>query len=133
MTDHTAFIQSLYAAFSRGDLAFILSNSAPDIEWVSNCDPTTVPWAGRRTGIAGATAFFELLTSNIDFELFTQDRFYPSGDAVIVVGRTRARHKSGGRGVFDCQWAHVFTVTDGKLARFEEFYDSAAIARALAA
>lgn len=45
---------------------------------------------------------------------------------------TRARLKSSG-GVFDCDWAHVFTVKNGRLSRFRAFYDAAAIVGAIAA
>jgi len=131
MTDQVTFIQSLYAAFGRGDLDTILKNCDPAIEWVSNGTAGTIPWAGAHTGVAGAARFFELLAASLDFEAFEPRQFFPSGDTVIVLGRSRARHKHAGKGVFDCEWAHVFSVRDGKLARFQEFYDTAAIERAL--
>ena len=133
MTDTVTFVQSLYAAFGRGDLKSILDVSDPAIEWVSNGSPTTIPWAGTHTGHAGATEFFVALGGHLDFEAFEPRQFLPSGETVAVLGRTRARHKNAGQGVFDCEWAHFFTIRNGKLVRFQEFYDTAAIEHALAA
>ena len=48
----------------------------------------------------------------------------------MVLGHTKARFRTGAQGVFDSDWAHVFTVKDGKLAAFREFYDTAAMERA---
>lgn len=132
MADNCSFIRSLYAAFGRGDVKTILDNVDPSIEWISNGDAKAIPWGGRRKGVAGTAYFFKSLSENLDFEIFEPRDFFDAGDTVIVIGRTRARLKSSG-GVFDCAWAHVFTVKNGKLSRFREFYDTAAIVSAIAA
>ncbi len=131
MVDHAAFVGSLYAAFGRGDLGFILEQCAADIAWESNCDADRVPWGGRREGLAGVTAFFQNLTGHLEFEVFEPGPPRVSGDTIFVLGRTRARHRHAGQGVFDCEWVHVFTMADGRLARFQEFYDTAAVEHAL--
>lgn len=133
MTDNSNFIRSLYDAFGRGDVTTILDNLDPSIEWASNGDGKIIPWGGKRSGVAGAASFFQALSDNLDFELFEPRLFLDAGDAVTVLGRTRARVKKPGGGTFDSEWAHVFTVKDGKLARFQEFYDTAAIVAAIAA
>jgi ketosteroid isomerase-like protein len=77
--------------------------------------------------------FFAALIGTVEIEAFEPRSFFPSGDTVLVLGHTRARHREAGRGVFASDWAHVFTVRDGRQAGFQEFYDTAAIERALAA
>lgn len=124
-------IRSLYAAFGRGDVKSILDALDPSIEWLSNGDASIIPWGGRRGGLAGAASFFEALADNLDFEAFEPREYFEDGDTVVVLGRTRARVKSGG--VFDSDWAHVCTFRNGKLLRFREFYDTKSIADALAA
>ena len=124
-------IRSLYDAFGRGDVKRILDNLDPAIEWVSNGDGGTIPWGGRRGGVAGAASFFQSLADNLDFEAFEPREFFEAGDTVTVLGRTKARVKKGG--VFDSEWAHVFTLRGGKLIRFREFYDTKSIADAIAA
>lgn len=132
MSANPDFIRSLYAAFGRGDVKAILDNLDSSIEWTSNGDGALIPWGGARRGISGAASFFQALADNLDFEAFEPREFFDAGDVVTVIGRTRARVKKSG-GVFDCQWAHVFVVRGGKLASFHEFYDTAAMERAIAA
>ena len=133
MTDNPAFVRSLYDAFVRGDLQTILDNVDPAIEWVSNGSGESIPWGGTRSGRAGVASFFQALGDNLDFEAFEPRQFLDAGDAVTVLGRSRARSKGNGGGTFDSEWVHIFTIRDGKVARFEEYYDTAAIERAIAA
>jgi len=123
-------IRSCYAAFQRGDMKTIFDALDPAIDWVSNGDDKVIPWAGRRRGVEGAAAFFQALGEALDFELFEPQDFHLSGDTVAVVGRTRARVRASG-GRFDSAWAHVFTVRNGRLVAFREFYDTLSIAGAL--
>ena len=125
-------IRSLYTAFGRGDVKSILDRLDAEIEWVSNGDCKVIPWGGRRGGIAGAASFFQSLADNLDFEAFEPRDFFEAGETVIVLGRTKARVKKGG-GVFDSEWAHVFTLKNGKLLRFREFYDTKSIVDAIVA
>ncbi|MCX7381614.1 MAG: nuclear transport factor 2 family protein, partial [Alphaproteobacteria bacterium] len=125
--DNTALVQEAYAAFGRGDVAALLATCADDIVWVSNGDPAVIPWVGTRRGHAGVVEFLTGLGTNLDFEAFEPRKFVASGDMVVVIGFTQARLKSGKRGLLASEWVHLFTVHDGKLARFQEFYDTAAI------
>ena len=42
-------VQEIYAAFGRGDVAFIVSQLTDDIHWVSHFD-SVVPWSGDFSG-----------------------------------------------------------------------------------
>jgi len=132
MPDNKAFVQSLYAAFMRGDIAFILANAAESIAWSSNDSTGVVPWGGARQGRQAVRRFFEILAENLDFEIFDPQRFGADGGLVFVHGRTVAKVKSTGRR-FDTEWVHVFTIEGGRVTRFEEFYDTAGVTPALRA
>ncbi len=127
MPDNSAFVRSLYEAFGRGDVQTILDNVDPAIEWISNGNGETIPWGGERSGQAGVASFFQALGDHLDFEVFEPRQFLDAGEAVTVLGRSRARFKTGGGGVFDSEWAHIFVIKDGKLSLFREFYDTSAI------
>jgi ketosteroid isomerase-like protein len=133
MTDNVAFIRSLYDAYRRGDVNTILDSLDPSVEWVSHGDGALIPWGGRRSGRAGAASFFQALADALDIEAFEPRRFLASGDTAMVTGRTRARAKGRGGEALDLEWAHVFALVGGKVKRFEEFYDSQAAAKAMAA
>jgi len=124
-------VRSLYTAFGRGDVKTVLDNLDPAVTWSSNCGPA-IPWGGTRHGIAGAASFFEALGGNLDFEKFEPREFFAADGTVIVLGHTQARPKRNGHR-FDSDWVHVFTIANGKVVRFREFYDTAAVAAALTA
>ena len=132
MTDNKTLVQSLYAAFGRGDVPFILAALDEAADWVSNDSSGKIPWGGARRGHAGALEFFQTLGGALDFEAFEPRLFAAENDLVFVQGRTRAKVKATGR-TFDSEWTHVFTIVDGKVKRFQEFYDTLAIAGALPA
>lgn len=131
MSDNVRFVQDLYAAFGRGDVAAVLAGCAEGVEWASNADPSYAPWGGRRVGHEGATAFLVALGDNLDIEIFEPQNFYDAGSAVIVTGRTIARARRSGRPLAS-DWAHVFDLDGGKVTRFREFYDTQGIAAAMA-
>ncbi|MGQ0445529.1 MAG: nuclear transport factor 2 family protein [Beijerinckiaceae bacterium] len=131
MTDNSVRVRSLFESFGSGDLKSILDHLDPSIEWISSTSARAIPWRGRHSGVDGAAYFFKALTDNLDFEVFEPRQFFAAGDNVTVLGRTLARVKGTGK-KFDSEWAHVFTFKSGKVARFQEFYDTAAIVNAIA-
>ena len=60
-----ALIQSLYAAFGRGDIATIITAVAPDIEWRLNGSRSDHPLLGTWKGPQGVQAFFDGLTDQL--------------------------------------------------------------------
>jgi ketosteroid isomerase-like protein len=57
---NVALIQSVYDAFKRGDLPFILARLTEDVDWTLE-GPSIIPYAGKRKGIAQVKEFFEAL------------------------------------------------------------------------
>jgi uncharacterized protein len=121
-------IQSAYAAFGRGDIQSLLALIDPQVEW-DNPGPREVPWAGSFRGHDGVGAFFSALGASVDFEAFGPQTFFAQDDRVVVLGTERARVKRTGK-TFDNPWAHAFTLAGGKVVKFHEYSDSAAVAAA---
>ena len=55
--------------------------------------------------------------------------FVAQGDKVVSLGHYRWRVKSTGQ-EYSSDFAHVFTVSDGKITGFQEYTDTASAARA---
>jgi ketosteroid isomerase-like protein len=60
---------------------------------------------------------------------FEPREFIAQGDKVVSLGHYRWRVKTTGR-EFSSDFAHVFTVRDGKIVSFQEYTDTASAARA---
>jgi uncharacterized protein len=125
-----SLVQSLYAAFGRGDVPFLLDAVTEDVDWTL-FGPTSIPYAGNFKGRDGVGRFFSLLGGSLEFQAFEPRKFISEGDTVVVLGRERATVRATGR-VFDVEWVHVFVVRDGKAAKFTEYTNSADVAAAFA-
>jgi ketosteroid isomerase-like protein len=121
-------IRAVYAAFSRGDVPGLLIVLADDVDWFTP-GPSQIPYAGTFRGKGGVAEFFRLLSENEDVQIFEPERFFADGDIVIVLGRYAARVKSTGR-TAQTDWVHAFTLRDGKVAKYREYYDTARFANA---
>ncbi|MES1158742.1 MAG: nuclear transport factor 2 family protein [Terricaulis silvestris] len=119
-----AFVESLYAAFGRGDVSFIMANVAPNVVWDMTGRPEDYPRFGKREGPAGVGAFFQMLVDNEEFTEFQVTEMREAGDKVYVLGHLSARMKKNGKSL-TTDWIHIFTVKDGKVAAFKEFLDTA--------
>jgi ketosteroid isomerase-like protein len=124
-------VQEMYAAFSRGDVAFILGCLSPDATW-SVDGPAGLPFFGDRKGSPGVSKFFQDISSHLDIHEFRPEQFLAVGDTVIVLGFERGKAKKTGKS-FEGHWAHVFTFKSGLVASFREYCNSAAFADAMRA
>ncbi len=117
-------IQQAYAAFGRGDISALLSLLTDDVEW-SQPGPSAIPFAGTRHGREGATEFFSLIGEMLEFEQFVPREFVAQGDTVVVLGYERSLVKQTGRTI-EQEWVHVYTLSNGKIAKGRLFEDTAA-------
>ncbi len=122
-------VKAAYAAFGSGDIPALLALLAADVEWhgVYGTGPH-VPTSGRRRGMAAVDAFFGQVAEHVHFWTFEPKEFIATGDKVVALGHYRATTSQGGE--FDSDFAMVFTVKHGKVTRFQEFCDGAAISAA---
>jgi ketosteroid isomerase-like protein len=122
-------VQSLYAAFMRGDVDFILGRSTPDVTIGLDGRPSDAPMLGHHKGHAGMRDFFRILAESHDITAFTPQEFYSDGDKVFVVGHyTWVMKPSGVKGGSD--WFHIWTIRDGKAASCRSLNDTALLAQA---
>lgn len=132
MTDkanaNTELVQSGYEKFGSGDIAGLLELFSDDIEWRT---PTieNAPYTGERSGKAGASEFFKLLNASEEITRFEPLEFIAQNDRVVVLGEAEATVRSTGK-KYETEWIHVFGVHDGKITEFQEFQDTASVARA---
>src|SRR5437868_4756081 len=125
---NTQIVKNMYDAFGRGDIGTILNSLADDAEWTVH-GPASIPTSGTYRGAAGVSNFFKKLSETIDFEPFTVQQYVEQGDTVVALGSYGGRSKNLQK-PFRSNWAMVFTLRGGKVARFEEHTDTAAVAEA---
>lgn len=114
-----------YEALGRGEIPAMLDLMTDDVEWTLQ-GPSAVPFTGTRRGREGVAEFFSLLGENLEFQQFEPREFVVQGDTVVVLGYERSLIKPTGR-TFEQEWAHVYTLRDGRIAGGRFFEDTAAL------
>jgi uncharacterized protein len=125
---NTNIVQDLYENFKTGDIKALLSLLSDDIEWQLP-EIENVPFAGKRRGHEQMGQFFASLVDTQEVQHFEPREFIAHGDKVVALGHYAWHVKSTGR-EFGGDFAHVFTMCNGKVIRFHEYMDTAAAAAA---
>jgi ketosteroid isomerase-like protein len=123
-------IQDAYAAFGSGNIDALLGLMAEDVDW-QTFGPIEIPTMGLRKGRAEVGWFFKQVADTWSFDRFEPRQFIAQGDLVVALGYFDGKARTTGR-PFASEFAHVFTVRNGKVVRFREYNDTANLVAALA-
>ena len=122
-------VEQLYTAFGGGDVPGILGVLSEDVDWLFVGRPQDVPFAGPRRGHQQMIEFFTIVGQTVEVFEFGPSEIMAFDDKVLVLGHERVRVRATDK-IFETDWAHLFTIQDGKIVRLREFYDTATIAAA---
>jgi len=123
MSQNRELVQSLYAAFGSGDAGTVLGAMHGDVEWN---EAEGSPYADRNPYIGpqrvGEEVFGRILA---DYEGFTvtPEHLVADGDIVVALGRYTGSHRASGQKL-NAQFAHAWTIRDGKVAQFQQYTDT---------
>lgn len=129
MSTDIARVKDLYAAFGRGDVATITAALTPDVVWQVNGRRQDHPILGRRVGPAQAADFFRVLAETIEIRTFTPQDFHAADGKVFVLGHYAYTARQTGR-AGESGWIHVFTLRNGQVTAFLDFFDTAQLVEA---
>ncbi|MBW8762251.1 MAG: nuclear transport factor 2 family protein [Microbacterium sp.] len=117
-----------YAASDRGDLEGMLAPLADDVQWT---EAAGFPYAGTYVGPdAVAANVFQRIQEEWDDYTLAIDEVIDGGDVVVGIGTYSGTYIRTGR-FFAARVAHVWRLTDGRVAAFEQFTDTELVNRAL--
>jgi uncharacterized protein len=128
--ESVAVVRRAYEQFKGGDIPSLLDSLTEEVDWRLP-EIEGVSFSGGRRGRESVGGFFSQLADSQETVSFEPREFVAQGDKVVALGTYRWRVKKNGR-EYGGDWAHVFTVRDGKIAGFHEFMDSAAARAAFA-
>jgi hypothetical protein len=120
----------MYESFGRGDVAAVLSALSPKVEWHEADNFIYAdgnPYIGPDAVLEGV---FKRLA--VEWEGFAVEPagILDAGDTVVAYGYYTGRYRKTGEAV-RAQFAHMFTLENGKLAKFQQYTDTAQFARAV--
>lgn len=125
---NVSLVRGMYANFTRGDITGLLEAISPSVEWSEPSNPFN-PAAGTRHGYAGVVEWLRIGHEAEEILALESNESIAQDGMVVVIGHSRCRARRTGR-VYETDFAHVVTVKDGQIRRFQEFFDTYAAADA---
>ena len=126
MTKHVATVTAIYDAFGRGDVSFILSCLAEDVEW-DNREHHGIPLLVPRKGPADVGRFFQEL-SNIELQSFSVINLFDGDSSVVAWTSISWKWKASGRVFTDTHALHLWEFDSAdKVRRFFHIEDTHAM------
>lgn len=120
-----------YQKFQNKDIQGLLGLLADDIEWVG-VETEEIPFSGTYRGRDEVGQYFSQLDETQEALQFEPREFIAEDDKVVVSGDSRWTVKATGQ-TYDNPWVHIFTIRNGQVARFQQYNDTAAAAKAFSA
>lgn len=125
MNDPVSTVQSIYAAFGRGDVPGILEQMSPEVDWEYAFAPNDVPWLQRQRGRSGVAAFFAALAEGLQLTTFTPKEMLVGKDKVVVIVDIAGTVPRTGGTLAEEDEVHIWHFgPDGKVSRFRHVLDT---------
>lgn len=128
MSNDLELIRATYVGKAEANGERLKSALAEDAVWI---EAAGFPYAGT---YVGAEAIFagvhQRLGSEWDNYRAVPHAFYDASPHVIVTGTYSGRYRATGRS-FEAEFAHVYTLRDDKIVRFEQYVDSRKVWQAI--
>ncbi|MGH7494720.1 MAG: nuclear transport factor 2 family protein [bacterium] len=122
-------VQQIYAAFGKGDLPGLLDGLADNVDW-QVLGPSIIPQSGPHRGRKEVEKFFAKVAESYDIQKFELREFIAQDDKVVVLGYYAGVVKKTGKN-YEAEWAMAFTLREGKVVKFREYANTAALVAAL--
>ena len=121
MNGDVVTLERLYEAINRSDLEGILRVQSEDVEWHG---PRIFPdLAGPHRGHDGIRAYTRRVMDAWSEFSVIPEKFVDLGERVLVLTRERGRGRASGIEVQSRPTAHLWTLRDGIVVRFQVFWD----------
>jgi ketosteroid isomerase-like protein len=125
---NTEIIRSVYTAFATGDVPGVVGAFDADIHWT---EAEGFPYGGTYVGPdAVVTGVFARLGSEWEGFAAVPHAFVAEGDTVVALGDYGGTYKATGKS-FSAPFAHVWTLREGRIVRFQQYTDTALVQAAL--
>jgi len=118
-------VRNCYNAYLNHDIWTVVDSCAEDSEWFALGPSDKLPYAGSYRGRQEVEKYLAILDDVEESNHLVAHEFIACGNKVIVFGEYIARVNSTGL-QFKTDFAHVFTLRDGKITNMRYLYDTAA-------
>ena len=121
-TQNLSLVKQMYEAFAKRNVNLIVSMLSADVVWEEPPNPFN-PAAGRRIGVEGFLEWLKIGHDSEEILVLQPNKFLVDDDTVAVVGYTECLAKTTGKR-YSTDFVHLITIRNGKIATFQEFFDT---------
>ena len=131
MNDPAEIVRGFYDALGRGDVPGVLARLHDQLEWT---EAERFPYYSGTWRSPQEVLDKLLIPLARDWDRFSARAhdFIAQGDRVVTLGEYSGTFKATGKSM-TASFAHVWTIRDGRLARFDMYTDTAKVREALKA
>ena len=127
--ENLKLVQQFYAGFKTGNINGVLSALADDVGWSIPGPKDILPSVGQRQGHEQVAQTIAKFAEMQDGEQFEVQGVVAQDNKIVAFGHYRWRVKSTGCS-YESDFAHAFTISHGRVSRFQEYVDTEAWAAA---
>lgn len=128
MSQNFDTIQAHYAASDRKDIAGMMANVSPTVQWTEMAGfPCAGTWVGPQAVIDNV---FKVLGSAWDHYGFALERLVDGGDTIVGIGNYSGTYRATGKAMA-ARVVHVWQLEGGQVVKFEQFTDTLLVANAM--
>jgi ketosteroid isomerase-like protein len=122
MATNKEIMTELYASFAKGDVPSVLAGMDPEIEWTeAEGWPLSGTYVGPQAIVEGVFMRLGEIGDNFSVNV---TQLVADGDTVVALG-TYSWNRKGSGEPDEVKMAHVWTLADGKVTRFQQHVDTA--------
>jgi ketosteroid isomerase-like protein len=115
-------VKRLYTLFAQKDIDSIMQLLTEDIEWGEPENPYN-PAGGTRHGHQGFLEWLDIGKKNEEILKLEPRKMLADSDTVAVIGSIECIAIPTGK-TYESDFVHVFTIRDGKIRKYQEFFDT---------
>jgi len=129
VSSNLEIVRELYAAFARQDAETLSRLIRPEIVWVQN---EGFPAGGTHVGLPAVMrdVFGKFKADWTIWQAKVAD-WLDAGDRIVVLGEYQGTCRATGKSM-TAAFAHVYTLLDGRVVKFQQFADTRQVAAAMA-
>ena len=120
--DKIALVKHLYNSFNAKNIDDIINILHSDVEWGEPENPYN-PAGGTRYGIDGFLEWLNIGKQNEDILILEPKKMLTNTDTVAVLGYMKCLAIPTGK-IYESDFVHIVVVKEGKIIKFQEFFDT---------
>ena len=115
-------VKRLYYLFTKKDINAIIEMLSPEVEWSEPANPYN-PAGGKRFGHQGFLEWLSIGKENEDILILEPRKMLADNDTVAIFGYMKCLAKPTGK-TYESDFVHLVIFKEGKIIKFQEFFDT---------